>query len=161
MHVCRICSKLLISFAALLSPVQPLQGTPVLCQLVGCYQGELTSTRDLQLGEGLCCKCGQTSPQANGIPQQRRCGASLARIEQTNQQHNCPADCWCRRPAQPQSQTTSREQLKVSDSASEPVDGQHHGGCSVSPYRRTTPQPTTFATISAQQVCASLCRFTT
>ena len=164
MRASRAISKCLIWFAVLLSPLQALQGTPILCYFVGSSHGSAVSARNDRPDQGSSC---------------RRCDGKTNRLEQTGEarngyaadwpesaghvdpRRNCPPDCLCRRPANPQSQPISPIQLKVVDRLVASAVAQVDARCNASLHGCTDPRRKISSPASAQQICATLCRFTT
>ena len=161
--VMRAWSKCLIWFAALLLPLQALQGTPFLCQFAGCGHRRLVSAHNDQADQSARCQCQRQIAHLSpaGDSRQRRAAQALGCLGQTVPQQNCPPGCFCRRPAQPQSQPTTPLEWKFVNSLDLSAVDQAHTRCSDLLDGCNYAQREVSATASAQELCASLCRFTT
>lgn len=148
-------SRSLVMVGVLLAPLQALQVTPLLCQLTaGCSAAEASCADDAMCPHGMC------PPPARG-------GSAIdveglehlcLTLESPAVPRECPPNCWCRHPAQPQPLPVQPLELVSSlELAShrlcefQPADGPQVVGLAAN--RDLLPPYT------AQQVCASLCRF--
>lgn len=152
----RTCSNCLVWFAALLSPTQALQGTPMFRAVVS----ELQSFR---------CACANQVTDANDVCECVRCQCGQCQCRDGEKRRDqmavplpgspseCPRDCWCRRSAEPQSQPVRsiRFTLTVAQMAVSLHKADH--GVDIGCYTVTH----VLRPDSAQQVCVQLCRFLT
>jgi hypothetical protein len=148
-------SKCLIWFAALLSPIQALQGTSIFCNVVG----SCASSPQAGENEHSCCR-GKT---INTKCRQDVCDASnacgdhfVATVPQSP--NKCPQTCWCQHPTQPQPQPSNETHFKANFDLSCYVSNFASDNFrSVSETKCLTNLSNSVGT--AQQVCAHLCRF--
>lgn len=146
--------KSLILLVALLSPLQALQGTPLLCQLSGtcsaidrgcCDTHTCRCTRCLQAAKFGSLGCGHHSLKfcMNG--------------RKPVNSEKCPTNCWCSHRAQPQQMSQTIE----FDLAFDPVSGSL-GTLELPEIPRNVESlthNTSTTQCSALQLCADLCRF--
>ncbi len=151
----QICSKWLVWMAALLSPIQALQGTPVLCHFIcGCSGAD-----GVYSDQPTCCHHGSSKLTATraACGKSIHCGLTVTRDNPLSP-CRCPLTCLCRRPALPQSQTLHT--LSVEPSAH--LDCLSVGDTDANADMRVAlgvAQNHYLPAFSAPQVCASLCRF--
>ncbi len=157
MQVSRTCSKCLICLAALLSPIQALQGTPILCHLVSSCAGANDASTEQ-------CTCNQHSSRKL-TSSHAACGerddSGIAVIYTSpSSPPKCPPNCRCQRPVAPQSKATQPLRLKVtSEFACVALDD-----AAARNEIRLAPHvaiPRMRSANSAQLVCVLLCRFLT
>lgn len=156
MNTSHMWTKCLVCFAALLSPVQALQGTPILCNLVDhCVSESMT-------GDSKPACCQHESPHAKSSQQAcdaTDCGTDDVAVAAPLSPNKCPQDCSCRRMAQPQPKLSGSTRLRVSVDLVELTLDQSVvlQGPLADRERSTARPPGSLAT--AQETCASLCRF--
>ena len=110
MQASRTCSKCLIWFAALLSPIQALQGTPILCHLVSSCAG----AHDASTAQRTC----RQHPPNKLTSSRAACGKSndcgfAVIYTPPSSPRRCPPNCWCLRPVAPQSEPMLPLRVKV------------------------------------------------
>ncbi len=147
--------KWLVCFAALLSPIQALQGTPVFCNLLdpcqtspaagdhhhGCCQHESTGSN-----------CGQDACDVS-----KASDADIA-LTVPLPPNRCPQSCWCHRSAQPQPNLNGSTRLNVVvDLVNLVLDQSVISQRPLVNRQFSIERPDALA--SAQEICASLCRF--
>lgn len=150
-------SKWLVCLAALLTPIQAMQGTPVMCHLLG--HCSLAQT-DGDKCETKCCCCQRANCNA---ARQSVCHACGCKCEQvlSNDPAKCPNNCWCKCAPLPLFPPTTYLQVQNVPTAECPVLDQIDP-CAVSnEYTHRVLVARSLGTPTAQQVCAALCRFTT
>ncbi len=157
MQVSRTCSKCLICLAALLSPIQALQGTPILCHIVrSCVVANDAST-----GQFTCVQHppGKLTSSRTACGKRDDCGFALI-VMSPSSPRKCPPNCWCLRPATPQSEPMLSLRDKVTDELASVARDNAAAGNEIlpAPYAETSRIP---SAKSAQLVCALLCRFLT
>ena len=157
MQASRTCSKCLIWFAVLLSPIQALQGTPIFRAVVSelqspnCDCANQVTDAD-KLGECVRCRCGQCQCRDGEKSHDHFVAQSPSAPRE------CPPDCWCRRPAEPQSQPVQPIRLTLAGTQVAVSAHQADHGVEIGRYAITRH---VLAADSAQQVCVQLCRFLT
>lgn len=157
MQVSRTCSKCLIWFAALLSPIQALQGTPIFRAVVSELQSPhcVCTNQIADAGEhGECVRCRSSRCQCRDG---EKCRDHIVASSPVSPRE-CPPDCWCRRPAEPQSQPI--EPVRLTLTAAQVAVSAHQAdhGMDIGRYAITRH---VLAADSAQQVCVRLCRLLT
>ena len=156
MQASRTFSKCLIWFAALLSPIQALQGTPMFRAVIselqspGCVCADQGSDANERC-ECVRCRCGQCRCRVG----ERRQDHFVAQIPSSPRE--CPPDCWCKRPAEPQSPPSPSIRLalivgQVEEAPYEANNCMEAGRCSITHVSTGN---------SAQKMCIQLCRFLT
>jgi len=153
MPASRITSAILVWSAALLSPIQAMQGTRVLCQLFDTESKVATC-------EDACCEC---KSQASVGCEASLCQTPItARTGPAGQQPPCPSGCFycqdrCTQFAPTMSPTTPSA-TGLSEAIVDQVDVisriTSHGFVG-------SRQTSSLSEGSALQICALLCRFTT
>lgn len=141
-------SKCLIWLAVVLSPMQALQGMHLFCLhgevcSGGHEVGERTPTRSC------CCKA--------KVRQQNESGSRAVEERNPYSPCPCPPSCWCHRRGEPQ--LPSQQPVEVSSSIEmlgQSVDVTTTLGTA---FRHSREADTAPAFTTAQQVCATLCRF--
>ena len=157
MQTSRTWSKCLIWCAALLSPFQALQGTPILCHFVSSCR----AANHACISQRACCH-----HQPNKLASSRtgRCKGDSYRLAVTDHSRsapgNCPPNCWCRRPALPQSQPVQPVRAKVSTEFACVILDVDPSKADIQ-LRSHTGTPCMRPAAAAKQVCAVLCRFLT
>lgn len=144
----------LLWLAALLSPIQALQGTPVLCHLVlACNWSNATP-----IEQPMCCsggaKCVHVKRSTDSGAMSNR--VAFERFASPVVPCPCPANCWCRQPEEPQVSPPHLLRLPTL------TDVAIFTPCfipSASVSRIDHAQRSEWAPASARQVCAVLCRF--
>ncbi len=146
----------LIWLAALLSPIQALQGTPVLCHSGhACRGGNETAA-----GQPVCCPGESIGAHARRLA---GCGAlsDLVTLDQFASPAvpcNCPPNCWCQQPEEPQSSPPQLLRLLTQvDRAISTPSSIPSTTSLCTRYRQGQRSERT--PISAQQFCAVLCCF--
>lgn len=154
-HAFRTLLNSLIWLAALLSPFQALQGTPLLCNLAeGCVCAPQAGRSSHESGraEPAVCECCHGADYAGDVAQSDV--ASAVPLAPSK----CAQTCCCQSPTQPQSQPsepttfTAGFDLVCRVLAVDKVTAGSLSGIGNRVGRMGPAQ-------SAQQVCASLCRF--
>ena len=144
--------------AALLSTLQPLTSTHAYCELTACHPDTSQSTSDSSVNRSCCCSCCHHQSSDAQHPD----GHDVVGVAcyHPNSPCQCPPNCSCRRPPQPQ-----HPPVFFGDRAEEPavaaVDCERIDvdivAASYGP--QVICDPCNVST--ALDVCAALCRFTT
>lgn len=150
--------KCLMLVLTLVSAMQCLQGSPVVCAsvispslLMRCDCGcELTrSSKRAESSNTSFCECRVTENQR--VPEMD--ASPKLPVE-------CPANCWCRRPPQPQPEPVQTRQLERSTNVLLIPVGQVAAANVFATGNHTNSQSFT-SPESARAICAVLCRFLT
>jgi len=150
-------SKSLIWFTALLLPLQTLQGSSTLCHFACHGNQTLEGVNDPSR-----CRCPRKTVNirwADGGRQQYT-ARLLAYFGKTCPVDDCPAKCFCRRPAHPQCQPVSPVQLKIAEGLGISIIPQVPAKCNALLHGYGESQREISTNISALQFCVFLCRLT-
>ena len=157
MQASRRWSKCLFCFAALLSPIQALQGTPIMWHSVS----SCARANDACTGQGACCHHRSSKLTSSRGARGWSGGCGLAVTDHSRSSpRKCPPNCWCRHPALPQSKPVQPVRVTVStDIVCVTLDVA--GSSTETQLTPHTATPRMRPVDSAQQVCAVFCRFLT
>ena len=142
-------SKCLIWLAALLSPIQSLQGMHLFCSHGAVCSGDHEIAQP-QTGRSCCCKAESRRDREEGTRAVDGCNPFLP--------CPCPPSCWCHRRGEPQLPSQQPVELRCSvEMLGQSVDVTSVTLSSCFPHAVEADSEPAFTT--AQQVCATLCRF--
>lgn len=148
MHASRIFSNCLIWFAALLSPLQGMQGMSLFCSNCAVCTVE-RDTADEPLGHDCHCKAKTDRDEKPAAAMVVRC-KPLAPC-------SCPPSCWCHRPVQPQLSCQQNIELGGSfDLLRQAIDTP---AVALGLEQQYPFEVDAVKIPTAQQVCAKFCRF--
>jgi hypothetical protein len=139
----KLATKGLTWVMAALALLQSLQGSALACQLGVCHSRSESRSQ-------ACCS---RSSISSGLSGESHRDGGLKHIAKPSSPCKCPTSCWCRRPTQAVVQPS--ELIPMAD-AKELVASWSPG---VDANSATPVVSAPIAPLTAQQVCALLCRF--
>lgn len=148
-------SKHLALLVALLSPLQAIQGTHVLCAVIGQPHAGPSNC-------GAKCSENHSSCGAHDALCHKNLGTSHLHESSSDCERSpveCPSDCWCRRPLMPQSDPPESESSRQVTQLVCRVERVVATTDNHELVRRTFAGRSSQNAESALEVCASLCRF--
>ena len=151
-------AKWLIWMVMLMSPLQLLQGTGVLCAV--CCRCDRSECQEASLNLTRTNPCCQHNCRNGRLEKINVCWqAGGLRRSSTPKPCKCPPDCWCRQPPLPQHDSARQSEQD------KPVKRAHNAVVSDAPASNADLRPTgrlrqrAPTRTNALDVCARLCRF--